>query len=67
MTCAVDDILDESGKAVQGVMEQLLQELATDFNLELDADKMLDSSQAATLRGALQTFSVWAVQQGRKS
>ena len=66
MTCAVDDILDESTQSIQGSMEQLVQDLATDFNLELDTQQLLASQEAATLRGALQIFAVWVVQQGRK-
>ena len=66
MTCAVDEILNESQKSIQGVMEQLVLDLAVDFNLELDAQKLLASTEAHTLLGAMQTFAVWAVQQGRK-
>ncbi|MEO5362877.1 MAG: hypothetical protein H7838_04555 [Magnetococcus sp. DMHC-8] len=67
MTCAVDEILNESSKTVQGTLEHLVQELAVDFNLDLDTPQWLASPEAATLRGALQTFAVWLVQQGRRS
>lgn len=64
MTCAVDDILNESSRTIQITMEQMVQELATDFNLDLNTQKLLSSPEAATLRGALQTFAVWVVQRG---
>ena len=67
MTCAVDEILNGSAEAIRGAMEQLVQDLATDFNLELNVEQLLDSKEAVTVCGALQTFAVWAVQQGRKS
>ena len=66
MTCAVDEILNESSKTVQGSLEQLVQELATDFNLEIDTQLLLASPEAAVLRGAMQTFAVWVVRQGRE-
>ncbi|MBF0399742.1 MAG: hypothetical protein HQL80_00220 [Magnetococcales bacterium] len=64
MTCAVDDILNESSKTVQGTMEHMVQELATDFNLDLNTERLLAAPEAAKLRGALQTFAVWVVQRG---
>ncbi len=65
MTCAVDEILNESSKTVQGTLEHLVQELAVDFNLDLNAQRLLASPEATTLRGALQTFAVWVVQNSR--
>ena len=61
MTCAIDEILDKSSKTIQSSLEQLLYDLAVDFNLELDTSRLLASPEAAALRGAMQTFAVWAV------
>ena len=66
MPCAVDDILKDSTEAIRGNMEQLVTDLITDFNLQLDSQQALASPEAETLRGAMQTFAVWAVRQGRK-
>ncbi|MBF0459825.1 MAG: hypothetical protein HQL87_00365 [Magnetococcales bacterium] len=61
MPCAIDEILNESCQTVQGTLEHLVQELATDFNLDLDMQRLLASPEANTLRGAMQTFAVWMV------
>ncbi len=66
MICAVDQILEESGQTIQEVTERLVQELAVDFNLDVDVAKLMASPEATTLRGALQTFAVWMVQHSRK-
>lgn len=65
MTCEIDSILETSSKTVQDSMEQIVQELAIDFDLELDVETLLKSPESTTLKGAMQTFVVWAVQQGR--
>lgn len=67
MTCTIDEILDESSKSVQGSLELLVQELATDFNLEIEMQPLLASPEATALRGAMQTFAVWMVRNSRKS
>ncbi|MBF0604338.1 MAG: hypothetical protein HQL07_11695 [Nitrospirae bacterium] len=65
MTCGIDDILEKSNKSINDAIQKLIQELDTDFDLNLDSDTIMNSPQVQQLRGELGTFSVWLVH-GRK-
>ncbi|WP_130470237.1 hypothetical protein [Candidatus Magnetaquicoccus inordinatus] len=66
MICAVDEILEGSKQTIQEATERFMQELAVDFNLEIEISGLAATQEAAALRGALQTFAVWMVQHSRK-
>lgn len=65
MTCGIDDILEKSNKSINDAIQRLIQELETDFDLNLNAEAIMNSDQVQRLRGELGTFAVWLAH-GRK-
>ncbi len=61
MSCGIDEILRNSQQTLEETMERFVQDLATDFDLDLDPATIRDSPQAKTLQGALETFTVWMI------
>ncbi len=65
MSCGIDEILRNSKQTLDETMSRLIQELATDFDLELDPETILETPQGQTLKGALETFTVWMIHERR--
>ncbi|MBF0109401.1 MAG: hypothetical protein HQL76_09510 [Magnetococcales bacterium] len=61
MTCGIDEILGKADKSINESLQKLIQDLDTDFDLDLSAETILQSPQARRLRGELDTFAVWLV------
>ena len=59
MTCGIDRIREEAKETLQRVETELVEDLLVDFDLEADAEAILQSPQMEELHGALETFTVW--------
>lgn len=61
VTCGIDEILKNAEQTLEAAMTGLIQELATDFDLDLEVAAVRDTPQARALKGALETFAVWMI------
>ncbi|MBF0368131.1 MAG: hypothetical protein HQL52_01635 [Magnetococcales bacterium] len=59
MVCGIDRILTDAKKTIQDAETRLIQELAADFDLEVETEEILQSREARELKGAMETFAVW--------
>ncbi|MBF0176912.1 MAG: hypothetical protein HQL63_08700 [Magnetococcales bacterium] len=67
MTCGIDEILQQTQATLDNTLRELIQNLATDYNVEMDPATVAATPQARELRGALQTFAVWLIHEHKRS
>ncbi|MEO5372373.1 MAG: hypothetical protein H7833_20070 [Magnetococcus sp. DMHC-1] len=61
MTCGIDEILHKTQTTLDDSLHDLIQNLAADYNLEMDPKTVANMPQARELHGAMQTFAVWLI------
>ncbi|MBF0146594.1 MAG: hypothetical protein HQL84_10740 [Magnetococcales bacterium] len=61
MTCEIDRILEKSNHSINEAIQKLIQDLDTDFDLNLTVEPIMQSPRVRQLRGELGTFAVWLV------
>ncbi|WP_041641166.1 hypothetical protein [Magnetococcus marinus] len=66
MSCGIDKIIEESKATLNETIERLIEDLATDFNLQMDVDEVKNQEATAILRGELQKYAVWLVHDRHK-
>ncbi|MBF0153722.1 MAG: hypothetical protein HQL64_08290 [Magnetococcales bacterium] len=61
MTCGIDEILQKTQATLDDALRDLIQNLAADYDLDMDPSAIATTPQARELHGAMQTFAVWLI------
>ena len=59
MTCKVDEVLQGSKSTIVQNLDQLINDLAADFNLDFEPEDLTGAPQLKQLRGEMEIFAVW--------